>query len=283
MWPRSEARAASAWADSPMRTLKPFVGALEVAQDVAGTRGQRLGRFDRSSNQPLVRRVERAGDLACAGSQLIGRFLGAGHQGVRRVVGAGNERARRVFGTRGDAAIRLLEGTGDILCPGEQGDRGLLGAFGDHAIGVGERRARLFMQRAGDFHDLFAQRAGDEDSAFLEHAADVVDTCRQRTFHGRGTLLDDAGLPAERLLDLFDIRGDCRGDVRASGGDLVDMTGQGTVDVRARIDQLAEIVLQRTGQHVSAFGQLADMAGNDVVDLAAARRKVSAGRLPARA
>ena len=49
------------------------------------------------------------------------------------------------------------------------------------------------------------------------------------------------------------------------------------VDVLARVGELGEIVFERAGQHVAAFGELADMAGDDVVDLAAACR-TSAGR-----
>ena len=63
MRPRSEARAASASADFADAHAEPLVGALEVAQDVAGAGGQRLRRLDGAGNELLVGGVESAGDL----------------------------------------------------------------------------------------------------------------------------------------------------------------------------------------------------------------------------
>ena len=196
--------------------------------------------------------------------------MGTGQQRAGGVVGAGKQGVRRIFRTGVEAAIGFLEGAGDVFGPRQQGGGRLLGALGDLAVGVAERRTGLLMQRAGDFQDLFAQRAGDEDRALLEHVADVVDTCRERALHGSGAFLDDAGLAAERLLDLLDIGGDRGRNVGAPGGDLVDMARQRAVDVLAGLGELAEIVFQRAAQHVAAFGQPADMAGDDVVDIAAA-------------
>ncbi len=191
-----------------------LIGVVEVAQNIAGARGQRTRRLHGAGNQLLVRVVEDAGDVAGARRHEARHFFAAGEEGAGRGVGPSS-----------DLAVRLAEGVCDRLDTGEQSVGCLFGAFGHAAVRLGKGVAGLFVKRIGDFEHLVAQGAGDNHRALFEHLADIVDAEVQRALHRAGTLFDDAGLAAERFLDLLDIGGDRLRDVDALAGDRLDMRG----------------------------------------------------------
>ena len=284
MRPRSEARAASASADSPMRTVSRSsapsnlrrMSPARAASDWAVSTARATSLWSAVSNVPTIS-LARAASMA---RPFPGREPASAFDVV---IGGAAMSAPRDFGTRGKAASASSKA------------RAISSALASRAAEVCSARSAILRSASlkalpacscralSDFHDLFAQRAGDEDGALFEHAADVVDACRQRALHGPGAFLDDAGLPAERLLDLFDIHGEHAR--RSRGGDLrcartwPCTTGRRSPRVSA---QLVQVVFQRPREHVAAFGELADMAGYRLVDRRSGSRRASSGRLPAR-
>ena len=278
-----------------------FVGRVEDAAEFGGAGGERVGGFADAHAEPLVGIVEVAQDVAGAGGQRPAvsmaratscwsassktRAISPARVAptcvpadfLRRAAHAACSTSRAARG--GELGRRLPRRPGDVFGAGEQGARGLFGALGDPPVGIGEGLAGLLVQRGGDFHDLVAQRAGDDHGALFQHLADIVDAGRQRALHGAGALLDDAGLAAERLLDLLDIGGDglrrcrraCRRSCRCGAA------------IATSISRRASASLPRSSSSARASvsrpsASLRDVAGDDVVELRRGRRRPSAGR-----
>ena len=158
------------------------------------------------------------------------------------------------------ATIRLFEGVRDVLGPAACARSA--GALGD--LAVGRRSGEPVVQGAGT--SMTSRTGRRRRRRFFQHAVNAVDAGRKRRPMVRRAPRMLAS--AERLLDLFDIGGDCREmSVLAVIWSPWPDRGRST---SSRVASLARSSSRR-GLACRAFGQLADMPGDDVVDRRAGR------------